>query len=205
MVKPYCHRCEGTGQICKAGSNFVFACPNCYRKETATVETTKTTATTTVVGVVVEPGKPIELKDVRPEDSVLMVRTFTNGYEQTAKGVVMCVHDGHVRLNLPRGDYMSWRIYSGEGFTTKLYLLHRPPQRREITKQELIESVPIGTRVTLVLMAGDEPHKTGELTAIYRDRMGVGVRIEYDTDGGRWSAVEYVADIKTAYIEEVKP
>lgn len=155
--------------------------------EAATVKTT--TATTSVV----ESGKLIELKDVLPEDTVRLERQTTNmGYELSAKGVVASTTDELLRLKLSVDRHATWLIDD----ETHLYLLHRPPQRREVTLDQLIREVPIGTRVTLVKENGGEID--GTLQVVGRDGRGLGVYF-----GPNISSTIYVNldDFKTAYIE----
>lgn len=143
-------------------------------------------------------GEPIELEKVRREDVVLVVRTYSNGYEQTARGVVMGLPEDHIRLALPKNSYASWRIDSGADYTTSVFLLHRPPRRVEISKKELIESTPIGTRVVLTFLDGD-PDILGVLLMSGRDRVGLFARVE-----GEGNHVVYMDDIKAIYTEEVQ-
>lgn len=140
-------------------------------------------------------GEPIELGKVLPGDVVRLVRTYSDGYEQTAKGVVAATESQWVKLKCLSGT-VSWVIESGPTFETRLFLLHRPPRRREISKDELIESTPIGTRVVLEF-PNESGQKAGAATKVFRDHVGWAVSIDRAT-------VYYLDDIKAIYTEEVQ-
>jgi hypothetical protein len=158
-------------------------------QEEQTVTTTETQTTQ---------GEPIDVSKVRKGDSVLVVRTFSDGYEQTSKGVVAAAELRCVKLRF-MGGTVSWVIEPGPNFETRLFLLHSPPRRVEISKDDLILKTPIGTRITLVNSEGGETE--GTLQVAGRDGRGFGVYL-----GPNISSTIRVDldDIKAIYTEEVQ-
>lgn len=143
-------------------------------------------------------GEPIELGKVLPGDVVRLERTYSDGYEQTAKGVVAATESQWMKLKCLSGT-VSWVIESGPTFETRLFLLHRPPQRVEISKKELIESTPIGTKLEMVQNNGGVI--CGTFQFVTRSADGVDVYL----GASPFDTAEVALDnIKAIYTEEVQ-
>lgn len=143
-------------------------------------------------------GEPIELGKVLPGDVVRLERTYPSGFTETFSGPVSYVADGHIVFSLGEGHTTARETGKCDRVVT-ITLLHRPPRRVEISKDDLILKTPIGTKVELVQNNGGIIHGTFQF--VTRSAAGVDVYLgasPFDT------AEVALDDIKAIYTEEVQ-
>lgn len=141
-------------------------------------------------------GEPIELEKIKPGDVVRLERHHGCGFVEMWQGPVLSVPNGtHVRLAF--GD----RFVDVANVTNpcKIFLLYRPPRRREISKDDLILKTPIGTKVEMVQNNGGVIHGTFQF--VTRSADGVTVFL----GASPFDTAEVALDnIKAIYTEEVQ-